>query len=63
MSWHENIPAGRNKNADTKELLYRFARHIRNTDKLPLHKWGVQGIDLLAKLREINPEKYERLVQ
>ena len=49
---------------DTKEeLLYRLARHLRNTDDMPLLSWGVVGADLLADLRQLDPAKYDRLVK
>lgn len=48
---------------DLADLLYRFARHVRNTDKLDPGPWGVKGMDLLADLRGIDAEKYDRLVK
>jgi len=44
-------------------LLYKMARHIRNTDEVAVTAWGVQGLDLLAELQELNPEKYDAEVR
>lgn len=41
------------------DLLYRMARHIRNTDEISLIKWGIEGMDLLAELRELDQERYD----
>lgn len=41
------------------DLLYRFGRHVRNTDEIPPLKWGVQGMDLLTELRAIDPSRYD----
>lgn len=44
-------------------LLYRFARHVRNTEKVPALEWGVEGCDLLAELRELDPKVYDKRVK
>lgn len=47
-----------------RDLLIRFARHIRNTDVLPPTAWGVKGIDLLTELCDlIGPANYNREVK
>lgn len=46
-----------------EDLLYRFARHVWNTDKLSPTAWAVAGMDLLFALRELHPAKYNHLVQ
>lgn len=46
-----------------QDLLYKLARHIRNTDETPVTLWGVQGLDLLAQLREVDPERYDKEVK
>lgn len=43
-------------------LLYRLARHIRNTDDMPPIPWGVAGVRLLAELQALDPARYARLV-
>lgn len=47
----------------TRDLLYRFARHVRNTDEIAPPAWGVGGLNLLAELRELNPDRYDREVR
>lgn len=49
--------------AQSDSLLYRLARHVRNTDEIPPTKWAVQGLDLLAELRAINPARYDQSVK
>lgn len=44
-------------------LLYRMARHIRNTDKVEPVKWGLDAMDLLGELRAKDPKRYEREVK
>ena len=44
-------------------LLYRMARHIRNTEDLPAVKWGIQALYLLSTLRKLDPEKYDKEVK
>lgn len=46
-----------------QDLLYKLARHIRNTDEIHPATWGAQGLDLLAQLREIDPERYDKEVK
>jgi hypothetical protein len=41
---------------------YGFARHIRNVKDLPATQWGLLGLDLLADLHAVNPERYDREV-
>src|SRR5689334_13147928 len=45
------------------DLLYRMARHIRNTDEMAAIQWGVKGMDLLAALRELDHERYDAEVK
>ena len=45
------------------DLLYKLARHLRNTDAVPITKWAVHGMDLLAELREFDPVLYDSLVK
>jgi hypothetical protein len=46
----------------SERLLMSLARHIRNTDELPVVKWGIRGIDLLHEVRDYNKQKYEQTV-
>lgn len=46
-----------------QDLLYKLARHIRNTDEIHPATWGAQGLNLLAELREIDPERYDKEVK
>lgn len=46
-----------------QDLLYKLARHIRNTDEIHPATWGAQGLELLAELRGIDPEKYDKEVK
>lgn len=45
------------------DLLYRMARHIRQTDELNPFTWASKGIELLNELRNLDPDKYDRLVK
>lgn len=47
----------------SQALTYRMARHIRNTDEVPVARWGVDGMNLLAELRDLNPEQYDAEVK
>lgn len=47
----------------TERLLYKLANHVRNGDKTPAVKWGVQAMDLLAELRELDPKSYDERVK
>ena len=51
------------KHEKMSDLLYRFAKHIKNKDNLPVLEWGVKGIDLLVELRDIDPEAYNKNVK
>lgn len=65
-------PCGNNKECERCRLIDRIirgerlmmslARHIRNTDELPVVKWGIRGIDLLHEVRDYNKQKYEQNV-
>lgn len=48
---------------DLAAMAYRLARHIRNTDKSDAVKWGLEAIDLLSELRELDLERYDREVK
>lgn len=41
------------------DLLYRMARHVRNTEEMSAIAWGVKGMDLLAELRDLDAERYD----
>jgi len=45
------------------DLLYEFANHVRNTDNMPPLMWGVNGVNLLAKLRELDSSEYDKRVK
>lgn len=50
--------------SDVKEdLLYRMAKAIRNKEGLDAFSFGLSLAKILAELREINPDKYDRLVK
>lgn len=51
------------QSAGIRTLMYELARHIRNTGKLPPTKWGVEGGTLLAKVRKLDSEQYDKLVK
>ena len=65
-------PTGRNAECErcrlvdrlmrAEDLLWRMARHIRNTDELPIVKWGIKSIDLLIAAKEHSPNVYEHKV-
>lgn len=40
-------------------LLYEMARHLKNDCALPVHKWGTMSMDLLVRLREMDPKRYD----
>lgn len=44
-------------------LALRLARHIRNTDDLPLCTWGTKGVDLLNEVRQMDPATYDSYVK
>jgi len=44
-------------------MLYRMARHVRNTDATPPLKWAVEGCNLLGELQTMDPQRYEREVK
>jgi hypothetical protein len=44
-----------------ENLLYQLARHVRNT-KVPSLRWGVEGCELLDKLRDLDPDKFDNEV-
>jgi hypothetical protein len=44
---------------DWKHLCLKLARHLRNTDNLGLHRWGVVGMDLLAEVRAADEAAYD----
>jgi hypothetical protein len=45
-----------------RRSLYKLARHIRNTDTMPVLSWGVKSGQLLNEVRSINPRRYDREV-
>lgn len=45
------------------DLLYRMARHLRNTDEMPLIKWGAASMNLLAELKQRDPDRYYKEVK
>lgn len=46
-----------------ERLMWALAKHVRNTDELPVVKWGIRGIDLLENVRDYNPDRYEHNVK
>lgn len=46
-----------------ERLMWSLAKHVRNTDELPLVRWGIRGIDLLECVRDYSPERYEQNVK
>jgi hypothetical protein len=55
--------AAANRYKQAADLLYKLARHIRNTDKVNPFKWGVQAMELLGEVREIQPARYDTEVK
>jgi len=47
----------------SESLLFRLARHVRNTDDDSPIGWGAQGIKLLIEVQALEPERYEREVK
>lgn len=45
------------------DIVYRMARLVRNTDKLPPLKFAMRGIKLLGELRQMDSESYDNLVK
>lgn len=48
---------------NAERLMERLAKHIRNTDELPVLKWGIVATDLLIEVRDHNPVRYEHYVK
>jgi hypothetical protein len=46
-----------------RDLLFRMARHIRNTEGLAPNNWGIVGMGLLAELRALDVKLYEEMVK
>jgi hypothetical protein len=42
-----------------ERIAYLLARHIRNTDEIPVLTWAVEGGELLAELRALNSRRYD----
>lgn len=40
-------------------LMYRLARHVRNTDEMPITQWGARSMDLLADVLALDPDAYD----
>lgn len=45
-----------------KSLCLKLARHINNTDQLPVLEWGTQGLDLLGEIYRMDPHAYRHKV-
>lgn len=45
-----------------KRAALSLARHIRNPDEIPLLSWGTTAVDLLAHVRELDPDLYAEFV-
>lgn len=48
---------------DAERIMFKLARHVRNTDELPVVKWGIRGIDLLIEARDHNKQLYDSRVE
>jgi hypothetical protein len=46
-----------------ENIAFRLGRHLRNPDQIGIHDWGAGAMDLLAELREMDPERYDREVK
>lgn len=44
-------------------LIYRMALHIQNAEKLSIAMWRSETSKLLAELREVDPERYDKEVK
>jgi hypothetical protein len=42
------------------DLIFVLAKHIANVNNLPAIQWGVQGMDLLVKVKNLDPERFKR---
>ena len=45
------------------DLLYRMARHIKNSNNINPLEWGIKGIDLLVELKKIDEIAYNKKVK
>jgi hypothetical protein len=61
--FHDDIPEEAREAFVRNGLLYRLARHIRNTGAMPPEKWGAIGIELLLEVHDLNPERYDKEVK
>lgn len=52
-----------NQNEREEELLYKFARLVRNTENIHIFAWSQSAFELLRELQELNPQKYQDLVK
>jgi hypothetical protein len=50
------------KEPDWKALALRLARHIRNSDRLEMHRWAVVGANLLVDVQKADPIAYRDAV-
>ena len=41
-------------------MALKLAKHLLNPDAIPIHTWGVKGMDLLAEVRAMDVEAYEK---
>jgi len=46
-----------------EDLLFQLARHLRNSEKQRQDLWFLKSMELLTKVREFDPKKYEELVK
>jgi hypothetical protein len=53
------MTAEKNNEDWLKQWAWRAARHIRNTDKIPSVQWGIEAMDILAELRDHDPNGYD----
>lgn len=46
-----------------ERVMFELARHIRNTDELPIERWAVKSMKLLEKVQAIDPARYDEQVK
>lgn len=46
-----------------REMAYRLARHMRNTDVIEVSQWAAQSGEILAELRAMDQDAYEAKVK
>lgn len=61
--WKQVCTEMRKDLINQKSLILRLARHVRNTDEIPLPTWAGNGMRFLEEIMGLFPEDYDREVK